>query len=118
MEYICRKVSKKLYSLLVLKRAGVDEMSILKVYLTTIRPVLEYAIPVWRAIPDYLHDSYVGINNVPLQQQQNGSDCRVFAIAFATCFVYSESPDIPNMRKHMVQCLKNRKMELFPAVLF
>ena len=40
----------------MLKRAGVDKMSILKVYLTTIRPVLEYAIPVWRAIPDYLSD--------------------------------------------------------------
>ena len=56
VECICKKASKKLYSLRVLKRAGVDEMSILKVYLTTIRPVLEYAIPVWQAIPDYLSD--------------------------------------------------------------
>ena len=56
MEYICKKASKKLYSLRVLKRAGVDEMSILNVYLTTVRPVLEYAIPVWLAIPDYLSD--------------------------------------------------------------
>ena len=51
-----KQVRIKLYSLWVLKRAGVDEMSILKVYLTTIRPVLEYAIPVWQAIPDYLSD--------------------------------------------------------------
>ena len=29
-------------------------LAILKVYLTTNRPVLEYAIPVWQAIPDYL----------------------------------------------------------------
>ena len=55
-EYICKKTSKMLYSLRVLKRAGVDEMSILKVYLNTTRPVLEYAIPVWQAIPDYLSD--------------------------------------------------------------
>ena len=33
-----------------------DEMSILKVYLTTIRPVLQYAIPVWQAIPGYRLD--------------------------------------------------------------
>ena len=33
-----------------------DEMSILKVCLTTIRPVLECAIPVWQAIPSYLSD--------------------------------------------------------------
>ena len=32
------------------------EMSVLKVYLTTIRPVLEDAIPVWQAIPGYLLD--------------------------------------------------------------
>ena len=43
--YIYKKASKRLYSLRVLKRAGVDEMSILKVYLTSIRPVLGYAIP-------------------------------------------------------------------------
>ena len=56
MEYICKKASKRLYSLRLLKRAGMDEMSILKVYLNTIRPVLEYAIPVWQAIPGYLSD--------------------------------------------------------------
>ena len=28
------------------------------------------------------------INNVPVQQQLNGSDCQVFAVAFATCLVY------------------------------
>lgn len=34
-----------------------DGMSILKVYLTTIRAALaEYAIPVWQAIPGYLSD--------------------------------------------------------------
>ena len=52
VEYICKKASKRLYTLQVLQRAGVDEMPMLKVYLTTIRPVLEYAIPVWQVIPD------------------------------------------------------------------
>ena len=56
VECICKKASKRLYSLRVLKRAGLDEMFVLKVYLTTIRPVLEYAIPVWQAIPGYLSD--------------------------------------------------------------
>ena len=40
----------------VLRRADVSKASILKVYLTTIRPVLEYAVPVWQSIPDYLAD--------------------------------------------------------------
>ena len=57
----------RLYSLRVLKRAGVDEMSILKVYLTTIRPVLQYAIPVWQAIPGYLSDKKESLHKRVLQ---------------------------------------------------
>ena len=34
----------------------VEPENILKVYLSTIRPVLEYAIPIWQSIPDYLSD--------------------------------------------------------------
>ena len=39
VDYIYKKASKKLYSLLVLRRAGVEQRNILKVYLTTIRPM-------------------------------------------------------------------------------
>ena len=38
----------------VLLRAGVCKTIILKV--TTIRPVLEYTVPVWQSISDYLAD--------------------------------------------------------------
>ena len=51
-----KKACNKLYSLRVLRRAGVSKASILKVYLTTIRPVLEYAVPVWQFISDCLAD--------------------------------------------------------------
>ena len=42
-----------------------------------------------------------------VQQQQNGSDCRVFAAAFATCLVYGIPPqavqfEICKMREHTV----------------
>ena len=56
VDYIYKKACKKLYSLRVLRRAGVEQRNILKVYLTTIRPVLEYAVPIWQAIPDYLSE--------------------------------------------------------------
>ena len=56
VDYIVEKSCKKLYSPRVLRRAGVSKANILKVYLTTIRPVLEYAVPVWQSIPDYLAD--------------------------------------------------------------
>ena len=56
VEYIFKKACKKLYSLRVLRRAGVNHTNILKVYLTTVIPVLEYAVPVWQSIPGYLSD--------------------------------------------------------------
>ena len=52
--YIYGKACKRLYSLRVLRKAGVEVKNILKVYLAIIRPILEYAVPVWRAIPEYL----------------------------------------------------------------
>ena len=57
IEYITEKACKKLYSLRVLRRAGVSQANILKIYLSIVRPVLEYATPVWQAIPDYLSDA-------------------------------------------------------------
>ena len=50
IDYIFKKACKRLYSLRILKRAGVASLNILKVYLTIIRPILEYAVPVWQSI--------------------------------------------------------------------
>ena len=49
VDYIFKKAFKKLYSLRVLCRAGVDRRSVLKVYFSSVRPVLEYAVPVWQS---------------------------------------------------------------------
>lgn len=43
-EYICKKASKHLYSLRIIKRVGVASDSILRVYLSTVRPILEYGV--------------------------------------------------------------------------
>ena len=38
-----------------LKRAGIDQTDLLKIYLSVIRPVLEYACQVWHTcLPKYL----------------------------------------------------------------
>ena len=50
IDYIFKKACKRLYSLRILKRAGFASLNILKVYLTIIRPILEYAVPVWQSI--------------------------------------------------------------------
>ena len=54
VDFIVKKASKKLYSLRILCRAGVAQDKILKVYLSTVRLVLEYAVSVWQAIPEVL----------------------------------------------------------------
>ena len=43
-----------IYSLRILRKAGVEVKNMLNVYLAIIRPILEHAVPVWQAIPEYL----------------------------------------------------------------
>ena len=56
VDYITAKASKKLYTYRLLKRAGVQEQDMLKVFRSSVRPILEYAVGVWKDIPDYLSD--------------------------------------------------------------
>ena len=56
VDYITAKASKKLYAIRLLKRAGVQEQDTLKVFRSSVRPILEYAVHVWQDIPDYLSD--------------------------------------------------------------
>ena len=61
VDYICKKACKKLYSLRILSRASVDQGSMLKVYTSSVRSVVEYAVPVWQSIPGYLSDKIESI---------------------------------------------------------
>jgi hypothetical protein len=50
-----KKANKRLYFLILLKRANVPACDIVNIYLTVIRPVLEYCAPVFHhALPVYL----------------------------------------------------------------
>ena len=52
---IFSKASKRLYFLRILQRAGFEVGDSLKVYCCYIRPILEYACPIWHpSIPEYL----------------------------------------------------------------
>ena len=64
--------------------------------------------------------NFTGLNVIPVQQQRNGSDCGIFAAAFATCLVFGVSPDrvqfdVSKMRSHLYSCIKNGTLELFPT---
>ena len=72
-------------------------------------------------VKSLMADSFIAIKSVPVQQQQDGSDCGIFAIAFATCLVTGHSPgdftfDIPKMRPHLLDCLKNGTITMFPCI--
>ena len=54
---ICAKASKRLFALRILKRDGAVQKDLRNVYCSFIRPVLEYACPVWHfSLPAFLSD--------------------------------------------------------------
>ena len=59
------------------------------------------------------------VDVVPVQQQLNGVDCGVFAIAFATSLAFNEDPcaitfDSELIRPHLIKCLQEERMRPFP----
>ena len=47
VDNIVSKAGKRVYMLYQLKRAGISQLDLVKIYVSVIRPVLEYACPVW-----------------------------------------------------------------------
>ena len=57
VDYIIKKACKKLYSLRVSRRARICQPNMLRIYLCSVPPVLEYVVPVWQDIPAYLSEA-------------------------------------------------------------
>ena len=73
-----KKANKRLYFIVLLKRARVPLNDIVNFYCTTIRPVLEYCVPVFHhALPAYLNEDIERIQK------------RALSIISCTCHVIS-----------------------------
>ena len=62
VESVISKAGKSLCMLYQLKRSGISQADVLKIYVSVIRPVMEYACPVWHTcLPKYLSDDLMWI---------------------------------------------------------
>ena len=58
VDNIVKKAGKRIYMLYQLKRAGVNQADLVTIYISVVRPVVEYACPVWHTnLPIYLSDN-------------------------------------------------------------
>ena len=83
-------------------------------------PALQSSQEVEDQTNDLLGGRLARLQFVPVQQQTNGYDCGIFAIAFATCLALGTNPsnatfDIQRMHSHLVTCLRATKMSTFPC---
>ena len=86
VDYIYKKACKKLYSLRILRRAGVDQGSMLKVCTSSVRSLLEYAVSVWQTIPGYLSDKVESIQK------------RALKIIFPSADSYSDALELARVK--------------------
>ena len=54
VDHILRKANSRLFSIRLLKKAGLNHTDLIIFYCSVIRSMLEYASPVWADLPDYL----------------------------------------------------------------
>ena len=55
---IMSKARKRVYMIYQLKRAGINQNDLIRIYVSVIRPVVEYACPLWHTnLPKYLSDN-------------------------------------------------------------
>jgi hypothetical protein len=106
VETMCTKASKRLYALRSLKRSGVPPKGLRTVYCCFVRPIVEYACPVW-------HSSLtVSLCNELEQIQRRATKI------ILPCFSYSErlsNLDLPTLRERRVDlCRRFYKSVLRP----
>ena len=67
IEHIVKKANKCLYALRALKKSGLTIKQLVQVYCSIVRSLLEYACPVWAALPKYLDDAIESVQKRALR---------------------------------------------------
>ena len=58
VDEIVAKARKRVYVIYHLKRAGINQINLVRIYVSVIRPIVEYACPVWHTnLPKYFSDN-------------------------------------------------------------
>ena len=67
IEHVVKKANKGLCALRALKKSGLNIMQLVQLYCSIVRSVLEYACPVWAALPKYLDDAIESVQKRALR---------------------------------------------------
>ena len=68
VDYICKKASKRLYALRLLKRSSIPAGKLVRVYTTCVRPILEFSCEVWHySLAQYLSDEIESVQRRALR---------------------------------------------------
>ena len=102
IDNIIAKASKRMYMLYQLKRSGINQNDLLTIYVSVIRPVLEYACPVWHScLPKYLSDNIEFIQKRSLKTIYPGND-------YSTCLTLCGLPTLFTRRKTLCEAYFNK----------
>jgi hypothetical protein len=96
VDKILKKANSRIYALRLLKKAGLSPLNIVHIYCAVIRSQLEYASPVWSALPKTLSDL---IESVPK---------RALKIAYPTLSYHSYDEAL---QKSNIKLLSTRREE-------
>ena len=85
---ICKKASKRLYALRLLRRNAFPDSVLVKVYCTCVRPILEYACEVWHNnLPVYLSNQVEQIQKRALRIIFPSLTKRCLQLIFFHCII-------------------------------
>ena len=99
VDEIISKARKRMYMIYQLKRAGINQNDLIRMYVSVIRPVVEYACPVWHTnllkyisdnieiilkrylktiFPGYQYENILQMVNLPTLHRRRNELCNVF----------------------------------------